>query len=116
MRKSTDPDVKRRIDIHVLDGRVYHVSSTLQEGAAPLEVNVVSPAAGAAPLQSPPKQPQRPAQRRPVAADQADKDPVPEEAAVEEEEPPKTFLQKYWMYLLPIALFVVFGGGGGGGQ
>jgi ER membrane protein complex subunit 10 len=32
-----------------------------------------------------------------------------------EEEVEKTFLQKYWMYILPIILLALTSGGGGGG-
>lgn len=33
-----------------------------------------------------------------------------------EEEVEKTFLQKYWMYLLPIIILAMTSGGGGGAQ
>ena len=35
-----------------------------------------------------------------------------EQVAKEKIEGDKTFFQKYWMYLLPIAIMVMFGGGG----
>ena len=38
------------------------------------------------------------------------------DGAPPEEEIEKTFLQKYWMYLLPIAIILVTSGGGGGGE
>jgi len=89
------------ITLHVSsDNVVYHISYVLKPASEQSTIVKVIPD------RSIPEGP-NPALTTPVV--------VTPDGQPPEEEVEKTFLQKYWMYFLPIAILALTSGGGGGG-